>query len=87
MTVTPTPARVAKTNTLAIISLVLGFVIPIAAIVTGPIAMSQIKRTGESGRGLALAGLIIGCVATAFWILMMIISIVVAISASQSTTY
>jgi hypothetical protein len=29
-------------------------------IITGHIGMNQIKKTGESGRGLAIAGLIIG---------------------------
>ena len=49
-----------KTNTLAIISLVSAFFVSLAAIITGHIALGQIKRSGESGRGLALAGLILG---------------------------
>ncbi len=56
------------TNTLAILSLVFGvasyFVLPIvgavAAVVTGHMARGQIRRTGEGGGGLALAGLILG---------------------------
>jgi peptidyl-prolyl cis-trans isomerase B (cyclophilin B) len=55
-----------RTNVLAIISLVSAFVMSIAAVITGHIALAQIKRTGESGRGLALAGLIIGYVGVAF---------------------
>ena len=50
------------TNVLAIISLVisiLGF--NVIAIILGAIGLSQIKRTGEKGRGLALAGIWIGC--------------------------
>ncbi|HWL00831.1 MAG TPA: DUF4190 domain-containing protein [Microbacteriaceae bacterium] len=35
----------------------------LGAILSG-VALSQVKRTGEQGRGLALAGLIIGCVLT-----------------------
>ncbi len=54
----------ASTNVLAIIALVLGFVVPVAGIVTGAIALSQIKRTGEKGRGLALGGLVAGGVLT-----------------------
>ncbi len=50
----------AKTNVLAIISLVSAFFVSLAAIITGHIALSQIKKTGEQGRGLAIAGLIIG---------------------------
>ncbi len=60
---TPPP----RTNALAIISLVAGcaqfficIVGSIVAIVTGHIARRQIKRSGEQGAGLALAGLILG---------------------------
>lgn len=53
------------TNVLAIVSLVSAFFISLVAIITGHIALSQIKRTGEKGRGLALAGLIIGYISIA----------------------
>lgn len=53
------------TNTLAIVALVGSFFIPIVGIVCGHIALSQIKKSGEQGRGLALAGLIIGYALTA----------------------
>ena len=67
---------VASTNTLAIIALVTSLLgVHLAGIICGHIALSQIKTTGESGRGLALAGLIIGYVGVvvvvlfvAFWI-------------------
>jgi len=58
--------RVAKVNQLAVASLVCGlgqFLIgplAIVAIVLGLTARKQIKRTGERGAGLALAGLILG---------------------------
>ncbi|MBN9612391.1 MAG: DUF4190 domain-containing protein, partial [Actinobacteria bacterium] len=45
-----------KTNTLSIIALVSAFVLPsIVPIVLGHISLSQIKKTGENGRGMALA--------------------------------
>ena len=60
------------TNTAAIISLITailapighciavgGFALIVASLATGHMALSQIKRTGEDGRGLAIAGLII----------------------------
>ncbi len=53
-----------KTNTLAIVALILGVVAPLAGIVTGHIALSQIKKSGEVGWGLALAGTILGYVLT-----------------------
>ncbi|MHA7305646.1 thioredoxin domain-containing protein [Arthrobacter sp. TMN-49] len=52
------------TNTLAIVSLVSSFFVGLAGVITGHIALSQIKRTGEDGRGLAIAGLIIGYLMT-----------------------
>ena len=69
---TPTfvPAPVVPTNVLAIVSLVTGllglsfapFIGSIAAVITGHIALHQIKATHEQGRGMALAGLIMGYV-------------------------
>jgi len=47
------------TNTLAIISLIGAFICTPAGLICGIIALGQIKKTGEQGRGLALAGTII----------------------------
>jgi multisubunit Na+/H+ antiporter MnhB subunit len=47
-------------NGFAIAALVCGIVFNILGIVFGVIALGQIKRTGEEGRGLALAGIWIG---------------------------
>ncbi|PPF77415.1 DUF4190 domain-containing protein [Subtercola sp. Z020] len=66
----------APTNTLAIVALVLGLTVPIGGIVLGHIALSQIRRTGEAGHGLALAGLIIGYAYTALVFLAIIAYIV-----------
>lgn len=56
---------VPRTNALAIASLVSAFFVPIAAIVLGHLALGQIRHTGEQGRGLAVAGLVLGYGATA----------------------
>ncbi len=48
------------TNSLAVTALVLGFVFPLLAIPIGHTARAQIRRTGEQGDGMALAGLILG---------------------------
>ena len=53
-----------RTNVLSIISLIAAFVVPLAAIVTGHLALGQIRRTGEGGHGIAKAGLILGYVFT-----------------------
>lgn len=60
-----------KLNTLAVVSLATalsGFG-SVAAIITGHVSLAQLKRTEQSGRGLALAGVIIGYVGLALWIL------------------
>jgi hypothetical protein len=54
-------------NTLAIVALVTSLLgVGLAGIICGHIALSQIKRNNEQGKGMALAGLIIGYVETAF---------------------
>lgn len=63
---TQAPGR--RTNVLAIVSLIASiaglvivwFIGSIVGVVCGHISMNQIKKTGEEGRGLALAGLIVG---------------------------
>jgi len=89
---TPPPAPAygqppaAKTNTLAIISLIAsiaGIVIlwgigSIAGVICGHISLSQIKKTGEQGRGMAIAGLIVGYAG----IVLAIIGVIVAIALS-----
>ncbi|CDK00806.1 conserved hypothetical protein [Microbacterium sp. C448] len=73
-------APAAKTNTLAIVSLIsaiVGFVLipfvpSIVAVITGHMSLGQIKRTGEQGRGLGLAGTIIGWVGVGLWVLALI---------------
>lgn len=51
-------------NTTAVVAFVLAFVVAPAAIVLSVIARGQIRRTGESGKGLATAGLALGIVFT-----------------------
>lgn len=57
----PYGAPTERYNVLAIVSLVTGILfISLVAIITGHIALSQIKKTQEKGRGLAIAGLVLG---------------------------
>lgn len=81
-------APVQKTNVLAIVALILGIVVPIGGIICGPIALGQIKRTGENGRGLALAGLVIGIVLTLGYILLVVgvVALSVAVAGSGYST-
>ncbi len=64
-----TPGMAPPTNTLAIVALILAFFLPLGGVICGHIALGQIKRTGESGHGLALAGTIIGYVLTGLTLL------------------
>jgi hypothetical protein len=53
----------------------------VLGIVFGHIALSQIKRTGQGGRGLAIAGLIIG-----YLLLLLTIVLFIAVAAADSGT-
>lgn len=59
-----------KLNSLAIVSLataVSGFG-AVAGVITGHVALAQIKKTGQAGRPAALAGIIVGYVVLGAWI-------------------
>ena len=59
------PTTLAEMNAFALIAIVLAFVQPLAGIVFGHMGLSQIKRNGDAGRGVALTALIIGYVTVA----------------------
>ncbi|MDQ4500900.1 thioredoxin domain-containing protein [Sinomonas sp. ASV322] len=54
----PPPPR--RTEPLAIASLVCSFFVSLLGVVFGHVALSRIRRSGDDGRGLAVAGLVIG---------------------------
>jgi peptidoglycan biosynthesis protein MviN/MurJ (putative lipid II flippase) len=75
----PAPVR---TNGLAIASMVLGITgVSILAVILGHVAHSQIKRTGDDGKGMATAGLVLGYIGTILY-LVMIIALVTAVDAT-----
>jgi hypothetical protein len=66
-----------KLNTLAVVSLAsaaTGFG-AVAGIITGHVALAQLRRSGEKGHGLAIAGLITGYVGIAGFALMSALAI------------
>jgi hypothetical protein len=81
------PAR--PTNVLSIVALIGAFVIPLAGIIVGFISLGQIKKTGEAGHGLALAGVVLGFVFTAFYLIFIIVYFVIiaATLGMAGTTY
>lgn len=86
-----------KTNGKAIAALVLGilsllipyvgFIIGIIAIVFSKLASNEIKRTGEGGKGLAVAGMVTGIIATALYGIIIIFLIIIFIAAASSPAY
>ncbi|AJW41722.1 hypothetical protein NY08_3713 [Rhodococcus sp. B7740] len=85
----------ASTNTLAIVSLVLAILgltfIPliasVCAVVCGHIARGQIKRTSEGGSGFATAGLIVGYVSIALFVVIVGAIVIFALAAANTSTY
>lgn len=83
------PVAGQRTNGLAIAALVCGLlpffcVTSVIAIILGHIGLSQVKNSGgaETGEGMALAGLVLGYVFVAGWVLYFFISIAVAVGNS-----
>lgn len=66
-------------NTLAIVGFILAFITGVGGIVCGHIALSQIRRTGEAGHGLALAATILGYVFTGLSVLYVIFIVVLVV--------
>ena len=82
-------ARPTGTDGLAIASLVLGilwlwWIGSILAVVFGHISLNRIKASGDSipGRGLAIAGLVLGYVGLGFLALLVLIGLIGAASSS-----
>lgn len=81
------------TNTMAIVAmslslaaLILGITAIVGAIL-GHVALGQIKRTGEGGRGFALTGIIVGWAITGLYALLIIIFIIIGIAAASNPYY
>jgi hypothetical protein len=83
----PPPQYGRPTNTMAILALVMAFVFAPVGLILGIIARKQIARTGEDGDGLALAGIIVGGVITAFFAVMIVFMIIAFAGMSSYTTY
>ncbi|HEY5985210.1 MAG TPA: DUF1707 and DUF4190 domain-containing protein [Streptosporangiaceae bacterium] len=91
----PTPAApvaVPRTNSLAVASFVCGIaefftlgLTAIPAVVLGHMARNQIRRSGEEGAGLALAGLLLGWAAVALGVLL-ILAVVVGFAVAAGHT-
>jgi len=77
--VAPAPFR-PPTNGLAIATLVLGILgFALLPVILGHVALGQIRRRGEAGTGLAIAGLVLGYLALAGYIVLGILLIVAVV--------
>jgi hypothetical protein len=72
------PVMIQRTNGFAIGALVCG-IVPffggIPAVILGHVARGQIRRTGERGDGMAIAGLVLGYLWVSLWALIILIGI------------
>jgi hypothetical protein len=67
-----------------VLALVLAFAFGPAGLVVGLVARRQIRRSGEGGEGLALAGVILGGIVTALYVLGVLVLIVGLTAAGTS---
>jgi hypothetical protein len=61
----------------------IGLLIPIVGAVLGAVALSQIKRTNQQGRGLAIAGIAVGAATTAVLLVIWVGVMTVALHSSS----
>jgi hypothetical protein len=59
---------------------ILGIPVPIVGAVLGVVALNQIKRTGQQGRGLAIAGIAVGVTAAVLLVIVLIVAIALVAS-------
>jgi len=66
----------------------LGFtgITAILGIVFGSVALSRIRRTAEGGKGLAIAGIVLGSCWLGFFLVLIVIGAVVGATSGSSTT-
>ncbi|MGO1435571.1 MAG: DUF4190 domain-containing protein [Canibacter sp.] len=80
------PGPNAPMNTLSVVGFILAFIVgPVGAILSH-ISLSQIKKRFERGRGLAIAGIIIGWVATAIWLISIVTIIIFGVVAANQVS-
>jgi hypothetical protein len=74
------------TNALAVVGFVLAiFGFNVIAIILAAIGLSQIKRTGESGRGFALAAIWIAIIEVVLFVVIIVVVVIISASAAVSS--
>lgn len=89
--VRPRPPVAPATNGLAVASLVCGLmqvftlgITAIPAVILGHVARGQIRRSGERGDGMATAGLVLGWLGIAFFVLIVVGVAAMAVTSSHT---
>jgi peptidyl-prolyl cis-trans isomerase B (cyclophilin B) len=72
-------------NTLSIIAFVLAFVVSLGAVICGHIALAQINRTGERGRGFAIWALVLGYLGILLGVIYIVVIVGVLASGAASS--
>ena len=72
-------------NTMALVGFVMSFFNCVVGLIFSIIGMSQIKKTGEPGKGFALAGIIISAVSLVFTVIFLVIYFVVLLGMMAAT--
>lgn len=72
-----------QTNVMAIIALVVTFIMPVVGLVLGVIALSQIKKTGEDGRILAIIAIVINAIQVVIFIVVISLLVIFADEISE----
>ncbi|MEU9332467.1 DUF4190 domain-containing protein [Streptomyces sp. NPDC048290] len=70
----PQPPRRPSVNGFAVAALVLGILclVPLLGLVLGVVALVQIRRSGERGKGMAIAGVVLSSVGMVLWVTLMV---------------
>lgn len=78
-------APIQKTNGLSIAALITGIVgLSLLAVIFGHVSLGQIKTRSEAGRGMAIAGLVLGYLGSVGWIFWIL---VIGAAAAGSSGY
>lgn len=91
--VPPTNGKSIASMVLGILNLLLVFmpyisvILGILAIILSAISFKEIRRHGDTGKGMAVAGLVCGIVGTIFGIIILTVFIIVIVAGSKSKPF
>ncbi|WP_245814052.1 DUF4190 domain-containing protein [Rhodococcus marinonascens] len=63
----------------SIVGIILGIILSIVGIILGMVALGQIQKSGEEGRGLAIFGIVIGVIVVVLFLLLFVVATTVTV--------